>query len=370
MPSAGEAQCTVNGVPNATIQAAVNAAPASPPPNTPTLISVTGTCTESILINKNQITLDGGGTATIQPPSPALPVIRITGNLVTIKNFTISGGSQGIAVVFGGNATIDNNTIQNAGSIGIVLNQSSSASITNNRIKSSGVGTGTGAGIYLLLKSSATIGFPSTVDKTPKPNIIEDNERGIVLLDSTAFIANNTIKGNHGDGIRLEYNSSASIGIITPVDTLASPNDIENNGGSGIFVWRSSAARIVGNKICNNEVDGVGVFKVSQADISDNDICGNTLNGISVSQNSGVNLGNEGVQNPAFFDLPNTSSFKNGNLGIQCDIGAYVDGLRGTLSGINGRKSFGIGCIDNSQGEPDFVLQQFGPNSWYLVPNP
>ena len=82
------------------------------------------------------------------------------------------------------------------------------------------------------------------------------------------------------------------------------------------------------------------VFKVSQADISDNDICGNTLNGISVSENSGVNLGNEGVQNPAFFDLPNTSSFKNGDFGIQCDMGAYVDGLLGTLNGNHGKKSY------------------------------
>jgi hypothetical protein len=55
--------------------------------------------------------------------------------------------------------------------------------------------------------------------------------------------------------------------------------------------------------------------------------------------------------------------------GIAYDIGEYVDGLRGTLEGINGRKSFGLGCIDSSQGEADFVWKDF-ENGPYLVPNP
>jgi parallel beta-helix repeat protein len=350
LPSAGEAQCTVNSGQYTKIQDAVDAAPADPPPLSPTVISVSGTCNESVFIDKNSIILNGGGSATIQPPLPTLPAIRIAGNLVTIKNFAISGGPYGIAVMAGGNATIDNNTIQNAGSYGVLLYQSSSASITNNTIKNSGgvLGIG-GAGIYVALKSSATIGISSPSDKTPKPNTIEENKRGIVLLDSTALIANNTIRENQGVGILLYGNSFANIGIVTPFDTSASPNDIENNGDSGIAVKFSSAAQIVGNTICNNEGDGVEVSKVSQADISDNDISGNTQNGIFVTQNSGVNLGNEGVQNPTIFDLPNTSTAKNGNRGIQCDMGGYVDGLLGTLSGIHGSKRFGKGCINSTQ---------------------
>lgn len=252
-------------------------------------ISVTGTCNENVFIYKNNITLDGGGNATIKGLDATNSTIYVYGNRVTIEGFTISGGFEGISILVNSNATIDNNTIENTNHGGI-----------------------------------------------------------IVVQNSFATIVNNTIKNNPHHGIVVSDTSSAFIGFTSPSPdlTVASPNTIEDNGSNGIQVSRSSSARIVGNTIRNNMGDGVVVSKVSHADISDNTIDGNGKNGIFLSQNSGINLGND--TGTTIFDLPNYTTVKNGDRGIKCSIGGYADGRRGTLNGINGVGGGESSCINST----------------------
>jgi hypothetical protein len=82
----------------------------------------------------------------------------------------------------------------------------------------------------------------------------------------------------------------------------------------------------------DNTENGINVNKVSVAEISDNTIDGNGQNGIFVIEGSGVSLGND-IGNP-IFDLPNSGA--NGNRGLSCSIGGYVDGVLGTLNGFTG----------------------------------
>jgi parallel beta-helix repeat protein len=270
------------------LQAAIDGA------GTEATITVSGTCNENVTIReeKDSITLDGQGIATINGPDPTDHTIFVRGRGITIRGITITGGRNGIFVSRGGTALIDTNTIQNTGNNGILLNQ-----------------------------------------------------------ESSARIINNTIQNNPNAGIVVSENSSARIGFLAAQDTVASPNTIQNNSDQGIIVSRSSSARIVGNTISNNGLasgsDGIIVTRASQADISSNTIDGNGRHGIFLTLNSAVSLGDD--TGDTIFDLPNstTEGSENGDRGIRCVTGGAVDGRLGTLNGTMGATLFAVNCINS-----------------------
>ena len=291
LPSVAEAQAV--NCDEASLQAAINAA------GTGATLLVSGTCNENVVIReeKNRITVDGQGMATINGPDASDHTVTVRGRGITIRRFTISGGRNGVQVIRGGTATIEGNIIQNTGNNGINVSQHSSARIINN-----------------------------TVQNNP-----------------------------NNDGVTVNENSEARIGFLSPADAVASPNTITMNGRHGIGVFRSSNARIVGNTISSNTEDGIRVARASHADIASNTIEGNSGDGIFVSQNSGVNLGSD--TGTTIFDLPNdtTVGSENGGFGIRCAINSYGDGRQGTLNGTMGAKSFNFdppgpndgGCHDS-----------------------
>ena len=97
---------------------------------------VSGTCDENVDIGQEvaRITLDGQGTASINAAPTAFGV-TVRGRGITIRGFTITGGAQGIAVLDGGAAVIDGNTIQGAVMNGITVFRDSTANIMNNTIQ-------------------------------------------------------------------------------------------------------------------------------------------------------------------------------------------------------------------------------------------
>jgi parallel beta-helix repeat protein len=258
-------------------------------------ISVTGTCNENIYIaeTKEQITLNGGGMATINASNPNGHVVTVMGRSIMIQGFTIRGGLDGIHTPGwpppGGGAKvyIDQNTIENNSRFGINIGQNSYAVITNN-----------------------------------------------------------TVQNNATYGIVVSEKSSARIGIVGLSDTSANPNIIRANGVDGIRVTRSSYAVIVGNTISENTANGIYINKGSHADVANNTIEDNGECGIYVTQNSGVNLGND--TGTTIFDLPNMTAVKNGQWGLKAMIGAYADGRRGSLKGIRGGVSIGSGSINHT----------------------
>ncbi len=260
-------------------------------------VQVTGSCTENVLVRneKQRILVDGGGTASITAASSI--VVTIRGKGITIQGFTISGGSNGISVERGSNATINNNVIQNAVNRGILVQEFAFAVITNN-----------------------------------------------------------TVQNNGSDGILVTDTSHARIGFNQTSDPAASPNTIQNNGARGISVSKSSSARIFGNVISANADDGIGVFRASHADLSSNTINSNGTafvpgdtggNGVNAAQNASVQLGED---NPAnFTDQPNTTTVNNANFGIRCSTGANFRGHLGSVNQLNGAVSqFGGGTTANT----------------------
>ncbi|TJY66152.1 hypothetical protein E4J89_17375 [Arthrobacter sp. CAU 1506] len=261
-------------------------------------LTVSGTCKESVLIPRSltKVTLDGQGSATIQgpdasivPTSPAAFAVFIEGTDITIKGFTISGGSHGIHLSGPATVVVNNNVIRESG--------------------------------------------------------------GAIHLDkgSIGQIVNNTIENNRGYGINIQENSYARIGFTIPTQQQATPNIIRNNDGPGIQVGRWSSAWIAGNTISGNGSHGVVIDRASQADVTGNTIEGNTGDAVRATHNSGVNLASEDKETPSFGGPNGTGpASPNTGVGVRCDIGGYIAGPRGTLKGIEGTKSMDPSCIDRT----------------------
>lgn len=252
---------------------------------------VSGTCNENIDLGEevHGITLDGQGTAAING-DPSVNTITVTGRGITIHGFTITGGFQCIAVLDGGSAVIDGNTIQNAAFNGVT-----------------------------------------------------------VFRNSTAQITNNTIQNNPSSGIQLQNSSSARIGFTgPPSNRVSAPNTIQNNGAPGIQVLRGSSAQIFTNTIQNNGSHGVSVDRNAQAEIAACTITGNVGDGIRGMRNAGVDIGTDATgATPQFEDDTNTGT--NGGFGVRCSIDGFVDGRLGALTGTLGGKSFLESCVDSVQ---------------------
>jgi parallel beta-helix repeat protein len=253
------------------------------------VVLVQGTCQENVLLppDLNGITFDGRGKATIKATHSDQPAIQVLGREITIKGFTVIGGTFGIAINRGATAVIDTNTIQDAVITGLEVSQNSFGRIVNNTIHHCGR-----HGIYVLGSSSAHIGVLSTGDKAAQPNIIRDN------------------------------------------------------GVDGIQVLRSSTARVIGNTLSGNGSSGLAVQQGSHADVAANVFNGNGQYGIRVAGNSGVNLADSAMR---LFEQPNTTTSPNGLFGIRCEVGAYVEGPLGSLSGRRGVKDVSdTSCVDRS----------------------
>jgi hypothetical protein len=269
---------TINvACPGQTVQAAVDSGAAGD------IISISGTCNENVLIRneKQRLTLQNNGAATINGTNAAQPTLNIRGKGILVSGLTITGGRDGIHVNRGSNAVIQNSTISGAARHGVLVDQLSFAVLTSNTIQ------------------------------------------------------NNV----NGSGIVVSENSIARIGFNADSDGAASANTIQGNGRGGIVVSRTSSARIVGNNILSNTggIDvghGIQVVRLSQADVASNTINSNTGSAVFTSQNGGVNLGED---NPTtFFDQPNITNSNNTGHGVRCNLGAYANGHLGNTNPLNG----------------------------------
>lgn len=253
------------------------------------VVVVQGTCHENVVIDSDvqRITFDGRHNATIEALDPRRPSVQVLGREITIRNFTVIGGSFGIAINRGATATLDNNTVRNATNSGFEVSHNSFARMIN--------------------------------------NITEHNQQhGILVLGS----------------------ASVHIGVMATDDQVPGPNIVRDNTFDGIQVLRAATARIIGNTISHNGRNGLTVQQASHADVAGNSFDANGAHGIRVIGNSGVNLADSAM---LLFVHPNTTSTPNGRFGIQCEIGAYIDGALGTLRGQSGTKDVSDkSCIDRS----------------------
>jgi len=252
-------------------------------------VLVSGLCKEQVNIppEVTRVIFDGQKKTTIQHPGgqQASPhAFYNRGKEITIKNFTVTGGQDGIHLSGPASAVIDGNLV------------------TKN----------SGRGIH--------------IDK-----------------GSIARILNTTVEQSGGIGIDVTGASYAYIGVFIPRVPALAPNTIRNNGGPGINIERTSGAWIVGNTISGNKDSGITVHRNAQADVIANTINGNGGDAITVTYNSGVNFDSEPRK-----DGPNKTTQNNAGAGIKCAIGGYVDGPLGTLAGAKSVKDIDKSCVDRT----------------------
>jgi len=93
------------------------------------VVLVQGTCRENVLIQSEvqRIVFDGQDNATIEALDAGRPAVQVLGREITIGNFTIVGGSFGIAINRGATATLDHNTVRSATNSGFEVSHNSFA---------------------------------------------------------------------------------------------------------------------------------------------------------------------------------------------------------------------------------------------------
>jgi len=193
----------------------------------PITIHVTGTCTENVLISRDDVAINGDGTVNGQ-------ITVDNARRVTISGITITGPGLGVDN-FGGEVHLVNVVVTaNQGVAGIASNHN---------------------------------GFVQIVDST----ISNNAEFGILALqDSSVEIRNSEILNHPKNGVQVNTNSHAEVEVGTVI----------SGNSHGIHLFLHSTAYIFGAEITGNTNVGIlistdsGAFAVNDVIVSGNGIYG------------------------------------------------------------------------------------------------
>ncbi len=220
---------------------------------------------DGIVVEKDNITLDGAGH-TVQgivnssiSPTPENTGINLTGRSnMTIENTIVAGFANGIMLSSSSNALggisnsniiFENNLTDNG--IGINLIYSNSNFVHTNNI------TGN---VYGIIVSSFSNG--STIDE----NSLIDNGLGIYLTSSDQNTVHANSISSTNDGIRLDSSSNNSVTL----------NSLSSNGGYGVVLFNSSNYNLITENNITNSDEGLSLRTNSgNNNIIDNNIEGN-----------------------------------------------------------------------------------------------
>jgi parallel beta-helix repeat protein len=268
------------------------------PPTAPisTIDNVTYTLTadifnDSVVIERDNIVVDGAGYTSAGTGSGADGVTIIGRTAVTIENMTISGFRFGIILSFSSGSGLLGNTIT-GGFEGIRLGESSNNSISGNIGDSSinlyyssdncivgNVITGSyRKGIYLYNSTNNSI----------VQNVLTATKSGWSIdlqYSSDNDLVNNTISRSDWDGMRVYGSPNNNI-----VGNTIAANGWADEGRAGIYIESSSGNSIVGNTIFNNS-EGIRFSYCSNNNVYHNNFVSNAAQVYSVSS---VNVWDDG----------------------------------------------------------------------------
>ena len=233
-------------------------------------IAITGTCNEAVVVNKDGITLDGGGTAIIDGSGSASinggnaadgAVIGVNGQRnVVIRGLTVRNGRRGIAADRGAAVWLEDVTARS-----------------------------NGTGIVIAGNSFAT--FAGEIRGNDN-----DVEGGIELRQSTAWADDATLiqaNGNNEGGIAIHRGSQMFLVNVGTVEVNA------NGGFNGILCYLGSSLSVVavdGNainfRVTDNAGEGIWVGSGAQMTLEGVNltVTGNGSNGLAVFSASVVQL--------------------------------------------------------------------------------
>lgn len=354
--TAAEAAVTVNCNTGGSIQAALDANSSV----SPLVLVIKGTCHENVVITRDDVTIKVKGTlpATITPADPNKTTVFVDGgHRITIDGLTagisISGGIYGLAASRGATVSLAHCDVSGATSNAVLASWSSTLDVDNCVIHDNNRGgvasndaslivtnstsrNNTNEGLLAVRSAYLRVGQGRSGDPIAAPVTVNNNGgTGISVVDSSsATIVASNIHHNGGSGILFQRGSAGTVG--TGVNGFVSPNTIQNNTGTGVNVYQTSAALIEGNTINNNSR---GVFVgTSSATIIGNSIQDNTGRGVQVVEKGSARIGvNDGANS-----APGNTISGNTSDGI-----GIFDGGEGVVAGNTISSNGGSGIATN-----------------------
>jgi parallel beta-helix repeat protein len=221
----------------------------------PLVVNIRGTCNGSVLIDRDNVTLRGAPTATINATNQNTDTVTVAAKGVSLEQLTLSGGNYGVRnnQVFGltitdcviqdtrsdgirifvGDTRLVRTTVQRAGANGVYITRGGSLGASNSQFLNNH-----DSGVYAYGNSTASV----------STSTLSGNVTGVLLgTGSVGVFSGNTISWNTGIGLTVA-SSQANIG---------GDNTIVNNSQTGIWIYSGSMATIYGNTIEDNGWDGV-----------------------------------------------------------------------------------------------------------------
>ena len=300
--------------------------PAAQPGDT---ITITGTCNETVVVNKDGITLDGGGTAIIDGGGADAPVIAVYGQQnVVIRGLTVQNGQQGVMADRGAAVWLEDVTAQNNG-LGIFINGNSSATFAGT-IRGNDNNALSGIEVRQSTLGADNLALVQANGNAQSGIVIHRGSQMLFFEEANSHIE---VKNNTGIGLLCYLDCSVNIGSI------GNPAVFEVTNNSGMGIWITTHAQLVlegvaftvsGNKGHGLGVSGFGTFETYG---------GYTYADITVPAGSAVISNNEGhgmslrrISSAGIYSGGITIS-NNGRKGVSAWNGVDLDLYGATFTG-------------------------------------
>jgi hypothetical protein len=294
LPAEADVNCSAGGSVNAVIGANANG-------RGRLTIRISGTCTETIVVNRSDVNLLGQAGATVQAAGTNFGLLVNDGsNHVNVTDLRFTGG-QGAAAVSKGSHVIFTNIVVEQTNLGVVTADNGTSDITRSLIRNNNVGIYAARGGVALVTDS----------------IVESNTTGVLAFkDGMINLTGLAPDGVAAPGVTVRNNINGGVARSGGTIELSDAR-VENNSAVGLLADSSSSLHFF------NPINGTG-----------NVITGNANVAVLVQKTGSVVFGDA------------TSTITGNNIGILCNANAgYVLPPGGSPGNVTGNTAGNIiGC--------------------------
>lgn len=205
-----------------------------------TTYQVRGTCTESVRITVDGVTIDGDGQAILEAGDDAeTPVVHVDGaRRTTLRDLTIQNGQHGVLV----------ERLATAELLGLEVrdNRSHGVEVIQSHARATDLHSHDNGRVGLIVNRSSEVRLTDSV--------LEENGISGLVVFSTAVSrleGENVIRGNDAQGFTL--------GLGGMLFTIGADLTIEENGAAGLSLLQGGAAQFLGGTLTVRDNAGDGI---------------------------------------------------------------------------------------------------------------
>jgi hypothetical protein len=260
-------------------------------------ITIKGTCTESVRIARDDVTLRGAATGDgLQAPSSSAGVLTIdAGRHIRLGQLKLAGGRWGLSVLNGASVNGFNVEVDGATDQDVTVNAGTSLSLNNATIAGGGEGVSAQFGGSVVINGGTISGTQSFG--------VHAHEDGSIMLAGGAVVTDTAFH---------------AVVAQTGGSVLLQQATVQNSAGTGVFAFQGGSVFVTRDALVrNNKFGGVGA-NAGVAEI-DGHVTGNGGCGVC-----GFNGGHITVQDGALIDA-------NHGDGVQAGVGSTLAVQKATI---------------------------------------